>query len=601
MSISIDQIRNFCIIAHIDHGKSTLSDRLIEMTQTVERRQMKAQLLDSMDIERERGITIKMQAVRLRYFDKNGDLYILNLIDTPGHVDFSYEVSRSLAACEGALLLVDAAQGVEAQTLSNFYLALEHDLEIIPVLNKIDLPAAEPEKVLMEIEQVLGIPAEDCLLCSAKTGVGISEILTSVVEKVPAPVVQEETETKALIYDAHYDDYRGVITYVRVMSGVLKKGQKVQFMSTQKSYEISDLGYFKPQMVSTESLHPGDVGFLIMGIKSVSEASIGDTITDFKRPAQSPLSGYREAKPMVFCGFYPVDTDEYRLLGDALEKLKLNDASLNYEVESSQALGFGFRCGFLGLLHMEIVQERIQREFGIEIVITAPNVTYRIKKTNGEWLDVESPTQFPNPTYIEEMLEPYMGLSVITPNSYLGAVMELVKECRGEYQKTEYLDAERQMVTYKIPLNEIIGHFFDALKSSTKGYASMDYWYDDHRSSKLVKVNMMINADPVDALSFIAHKDKAESMARRLALKLKDIIPRQLYEVAIQGTIGGKIICRETVRAMRKNVTAKCYGGGITRKRKLLEKQKEGKKKMKSVGSVDVPKEAFISILKIDQ
>jgi len=595
----MENIRNFCIIAHIDHGKSTLADRLIEMTHTVSMREMKHQLLDSMDLERERGITIKMQAVRLDYLSQSGNPYILNLIDTPGHVDFSYEVSRSLAACEGALLLVDATQGIEAQTMANFYLALEHDLEIIPVINKIDLPSADPQRVAEEIEQVLCIKASDCLQCSAKTGLGVDDILEAIVARVPAPKTDPEDALKALIFDAHFDVYRGVITYVRVMSGSISKGQKIKLMSTDNVFDILDLGYFRPKMTPAESINVGEVGYLISNIKNVADARIGDTITDARYPAKTPLAGYTEAKPMVFCGFYPVDTEDYPGLRDALEKLKLNDAALNFMPESSTALGFGFRCGFLGLLHMEIIQERIEREYNIDLVATAPNVTYRITKTNGETIELENPTQFPQPQHIASTEEPYMGLSLIAPSQFIGTVIELAQEHRGEYKKAELIDAERQMLTFSMPLNELISNFFDKLKSRTRGYASMDYWFEEYRPSKLVKVDMMINGDPVDALSFISHVSKAPATARRMAEKLKELIPRQLYEVALQGAIGGKIIARESISAMKKNVIAKCYGGDISRKRKLLEKQKEGKKKMKTIGSVQVPKEAFLSVLKI--
>jgi len=594
----MNKFRNFCIIAHIDHGKSTLSDRLIQETKTVADRDMKAQLLDSMDLERERGITIKMQAVRMNYNAEDNNEYILNLIDTPGHVDFSYEVSRSLAACEGALLLVDAAQGIEAQTMANFYLALEHDLEIIPVVNKIDLPAAEPDRILKEIEMALGIPASDCLLCSAKNGIGIKEILESVVKNVPPPKPLKEPETKALIYDAHYDDFRGVINYIRVFSGSIEKGQKIILMSSDKLVEVNECGFFKPKMTPSNSIQAGGVGYIITGIKTLEDARVGDTITTPDNKAKSPLPGYKEAKPMVFCGLYPVDTEEFKLLGDALEKLKLNDASLTFETESSQALGFGYRCGFLGLLHMEIIQERIQREFNLEIVVTAPNVTYKVQKTNMEEFLMENPNQYPAVTLINTISEPFMGLSIITPNEYLSTIIELVKECRGSYEKSEIIDENRQILTFKIPLNELITNFFDKLKSRTKGYASMDYWYDSYQPSDLVKVNMLINGDEVDALSFIAHRSKAPTIARQMAKKLKEIIPQQMFEVSLQGAIGAKVICRETIRALRKNVTAKCYGGDISRKRKLLEKQKAGKKKMKQIGSVTVPKEAFLSILK---
>ena len=595
------QNRNFCIIAHIDHGKSTLSDRLIQATKTVADRDMREQLLDSMDIERERGITIKMQAVRMDYQANDGNEYILNLIDTPGHVDFSYEVSRSLAACEGALLLVDAAQGIEAQTMANFYLALEHDLEIIPVVNKIDLPAADPDRILAEIEQAFGIPKEECLLCSAKTGQGIEEILEAIIKKVPKPDDSNSEQLKALIYDASYDDYRGVINYVRVFDGAIKKGQKVRLMASKKKVDILECGYFKPKMTASESINRGGVGYIITGLKSIKDARVGDTVTEDNNPIKEPLAGYQIAKPMVFCGLYPVDTDEYKVLGEALEKLQLNDASLTFETESSQALGFGYRCGFLGLLHMEIIQERIQREFNIEIVVTAPNVTYKVTLNNGESFNMENPNQYPEVTHIDTIFEPCMGLSIIAPNEHISTIIELVKESRGEFENSEIIDSTRQMLTFEIPLNELITQFFDKLKSRTKGYASMDYWYKDHKPADLVKVDMLINGDIVDALSFIAHRKKASPLARNLAIKLKDIIPRQMFEVAVQGSIGAKVISRETIKAMRKNVTAKCYGGDISRKRKLLEKQKAGKKKMKQIGSVQIPKEAFLSVLKASE
>ena len=594
------KLRNFAIIAHIDHGKSTLSDRLIEATQTVSDREMKAQLLDSMDLERERGITIKMQAVRMDYQAKDGEAYQLNLIDTPGHVDFNYEVSRSLAACDGALLLVDASQGIEAQTLANFYLALEHDLEIIPVLNKIDLPAAEPERVLEDIELVLGIPPEDCVQCSAKTGIGVPEILEKVVLNIPAPKGDVDQALQALVYDAHYDEYRGVIAYVRIKHGVLHKNQKIKFMASGKEFEVLELGCFKPKMTKLDQLKTGEVGYIICSIKTIADAKIGDTITDPKNPAEKPLPGYKEVKPMVFSGFYPVDTQQYNDLKEALEKMKLNDAALSYEVESSQALGFGFRCGFLGLLHMEVTQERIQREFDIELVVTAPNVTYEIETIQGENLKVETPSDFPDVQHISMMKEPLMGLSVVTPNSYLGVVNELVKEARGLYKKAEILDGTRQVLHFEIPLNELIHAFFDKLKSATKGYASMDYWFERYETTKLVKVDILINKDPVDALSFICHAQNAESLGRKIVEKLKELIPRQMFEIPLQAAIGQKVISRESIKAMRKNVTAKCYGGDISRKRKLLEKQKKGKKKMKQLGSVSVPKEAFLSVLKLN-
>lgn len=596
----MEHIRNFCIIAHIDHGKSTLSDRLIELTNTVQQREMKDQLLDTMDLERERGITIKMQAVRLDYH-KDNTTYTLNLIDTPGHVDFSYEVSRSLAACEGALLLVDAAQGIEAQTIANFYLALENDLEIIPVINKIDLPAADADKVAMDIEQVFGIPAEDCIKCSAKSGIGVADILDHVVEKIPAPTPQfDDDKLRALIFDAHYDSYRGVIAYVRLMNGELKKGDRIQMMSTGRTFDITDIGHFKPKMTPSDRLMNGNVGYVISSMKQVDDANIGDTITLSKDPANDALSGYKDVKPMVFSGIYPVDTNDYEDLKVALEKLKLNDSSLTFDTESSKALGFGFRCGFLGLLHMEIIQERIEREFDIDIVLTAPSVTYKITQTNGDAYDLDNPSDYPDVQLIQEIQEPYVGLSIIAPTQYTGAIMELVQEHRGIYKKTELIDAMRQSFVYDIPMNEIISNFFDKLKSRTQGYASMDYWIEDYKPTKLVKVNMMINGDPVDALSFIAHQSKARTIAAKMAEKLKKLIPRQLYEVVVQGAIGGKIICRETIKALRKNVTAKCYGGDISRKRKLLEKQKAGKKKMKQLGSISVPKEAFLSALKLD-
>ncbi|MGA0242668.1 MAG: translation elongation factor 4 [Candidatus Marinamargulisbacteria bacterium] len=596
----MEHIRNFCIIAHIDHGKSTLSDRLIELTNTVEQRDMKAQLLDTMDIERERGITIKMQAVRLNYIQNNVN-YTLNLIDTPGHVDFTYEVSRSLAACEGALLLVDAAQGIEAQTIANFYLALENDLEIIPVINKIDLPAADADKVAMDIEQVFGIPAEDCIKCSAKSGIGVAGILDHIIEKIPAPTPKYQDDyLRALIFDAHYDSYRGVIAYVRIMNGTLKKGDKIQMMSTGRTFDVTDIGHFKPKMTTSNQLMNGNVGYVTSSMKQVDDAKIGDTITLAKAPATDGLLGYKEVNPMVFSGIYPVDTNDYEDLKVALEKLKLNDSSLTFDTESSKALGFGFRCGFLGLLHMEIIQERIEREFNIDIVLTAPSVTYKLTLTSGESIELDNPSDYPDVQTIQEIQEPYVGLSIIAPSQYTGAIMELIQEHRGIYKKTEIIDALRQSFIYEIPMNEIISNFFDKLKSRTQGYASMDYWIEDYRPTKLVKVNMMINGDPVDALSFIAHQSKARTIASKMAEKLKTLIPRQLYEVNVQGAIGGKIICRETIKALRKNVTAKCYGGDISRKRKLLEKQKAGKKKMKQLGSISVPKEAFLSALKLD-
>jgi GTP-binding protein LepA len=596
----METVRNFCIIAHIDHGKSTISDRLIEWTHTVDERQMKAQLLDTMDLERERGITIKMQAVRLEYV-QDGVTYILNLIDTPGHVDFSYEVSRSLAACEGALLLVDAAQGIEAQTIANFYLALENDLEIIPVINKIDLPAADPDKVAADIEHVFGIPAADCIHCSAKTGVGIDRILHHIVSHIPCPKPQFNDDcVRALIFDAHYDTYRGVIAYVRMMNGILKKGDVIQMMATKNTFEITDIGYFKPQMTPSGHLENGMVGYITSSIKKVDDANIGDTITLAASPATTPLAGYKTVQSMVFSGIYPVDTTDYDDLKVALSKLKLNDSSLSLSVENSKALGFGFRCGFLGLLHMDIIRERIEREFGIDIVLTAPSVTYKITLTNGESIDLDNPSDYPEVPTIDTIYEPYVGVSIIAPSTYTGTIMELAQQHRGVYKKTELIDSLRQSFIYEIPMNEIISNFFDQLKSRTQGYASMDYWFLDYRPTQLVKVALMINGDPVDALSFIAHQSSARTIAGKMAEKLKSLIPRQLYDVVIQGAIGGKIICRETIKALRKNVTAKCYGGDISRKRKLLEKQKAGKKKMKQLGSISVPKEAFLAALKLD-
>ena len=594
-------IRNFCIIAHIDHGKSSLADRLIEVTKTVEAREMKAQLLDSMDLERERGITIKLQAIRMSYIAQDGEEYILNLIDTPGHVDFSYEVSRSLAACEGALLLVDATQGIEAQTLANMYLALEHNLELIPVINKIDLPAAEPEKIAQDIEQMLGLSKEECILCSAKTGDGVEAILEAVVKHVPAPKPSSQEALRALIFDAHFDAYRGVIAYVRIVDGQLKRGDKVMMMSEKKPFEVLEVGVFKPKMAAQASLSAGEVGYVISNIKKVEEAKVGDTLTFAKLPAQDSLPGYQEAKSMVFCGLYPVDNNDYEELKAALEKLKLNDASLQFIPESSHALGFGYRCGFLGLLHMEIVQERLEREFDLDIVLTAPQVTYKCVLTSGEALEVETPSQFPDRAKIQESSEPIMGVSIMSPTRYMGAIMELATEHRGVYQKAEVVDELRQNFYFEIPLSEIMSQFFNQLKSKTQGYASMDYWFERYQVAKLVKVDMLINGESVDALSFVAAVEKADYIARRMAEKLKELIPRQLYEVAIQGTIGGKIICRESIGALRKNVTAKCYGGDISRKRKLLEKQKAGKKKMKAIGSINVPKEAFLSVLKLDE
>ncbi|MFB0846761.1 MULTISPECIES: translation elongation factor 4 [Paenibacillus] len=594
------KIRNFCIIAHIDHGKSTLADRILEYTGALSSREMQEQVLDQMDLERERGITIKLQAVRLSYRADDGEEYILNLIDTPGHVDFTYEVSRSLAACEGALLVVDAAQGIEAQTLANVYLALDNNLEILPVINKIDLPSAEPERVKQEVEDVIGLDASDAVLASAKAGIGIKEILEQVVQKVPAPTGNPDNPLKALIFDSHYDPYKGVIVYVRVIDGSIKAGSKIKFMATDKTFEVIEVGAFKPRMGSVPSLEVGDVGFIVAGIKNVGDTRVGDTVTDAKNPTPEPLPGYRKINPMVFCGLYPIETSDYNDLREALEKLQLNDASLSFEPETSTALGFGFRCGFLGLLHMEIIQERIEREFNIPLITTAPSVVFRVTQTNGTVLNIENPSLFPEPGKIDFVEEPYVKASVIVPNDYVGAIMELCQSKRGEYINMEYLDTTRVTLTYDIPLSEIVYDFFDQLKSSTKGYASFDYELSGYKSSNLVKMDILLNGEQVDALSFIVHRDRAFHRGRIICEKLKELIPRQMFEVPVQAAIGQKVIARETVKAMRKNVLAKCYGGDISRKRKLLEKQKEGKKRMKQVGSVEVPQEAFMAVLKID-
>ncbi|MBU7319825.1 translation elongation factor 4 [Paenibacillus sp. SM 69] len=594
------KIRNFCIIAHIDHGKSTLADRILEYTGALSSREMQEQVLDQMDLERERGITIKLQAVRLSYRADDGEDYILNLIDTPGHVDFTYEVSRSLAACEGALLVVDAAQGIEAQTLANVYLALDNNLEILPVINKIDLPSAEPERVKQEVEDVIGLDASDAVLASAKAGIGIKEILEQVVQKVPAPTGNPDNPLKALIFDSHYDPYKGVIVYVRVIDGSIKAGSKIKFMATDKTFEVIEVGAFKPRMGSVPSLEVGDVGFIVAGIKNVGDTRVGDTVTDAKNPTLEPLPGYRKINPMVFCGLYPIETSDYNDLREALEKLQLNDASLSFEPETSTALGFGFRCGFLGLLHMEIIQERIEREFNIPLITTAPSVVFRVTQTNGTVLNIENPSLFPEPGKIDFVEEPYVKASVIVPNDYVGAIMELCQSKRGEYINMEYLDTTRVTLTYDIPLSEIVYDFFDQLKSSTKGYASFDYELSGYKRSNLVKMDILLNGEQVDALSFIVHRDRAFHRGRIICEKLKELIPRQMFEVPVQAAIGQKVIARETVKAMRKNVLAKCYGGDISRKRKLLEKQKEGKKRMKQVGSVEVPQEAFMAVLKID-
>lgn len=595
------KIRNFSIIAHIDHGKSTLADRILEFTGALSSREMQEQVLDQMDLERERGITIKLQAVRLNYRADDGEEYILNLIDTPGHVDFTYEVSRSLAACEGALLVVDAAQGIEAQTLANVYLALDNNLEILPVINKIDLPSADPERVKQEVEDVIGLDASDAVLASAKAGIGIKEILEQVVQRVPAPTGSPDEPLKALIFDSHYDPYKGVIVYVRVIDGSIRAGSKIKFMATEKVFEVIEVGAFKPRMSIVDSLDIGDVGFIVAGIKNVGDTRVGDTVTDAKNPALEALPGYRKINPMVFCGLYPIETSDYNDLREALEKLQLNDASLSFEPETSTALGFGFRCGFLGLLHMDVIQERIEREFNIPLITTAPSVVFKVTQTNGEVMTIENPSLFPEVGKIDFVEEPYVKAAVIVPNDYVGAIMELCQGKRGEFVNMEYLDTTRVTLTYQIPLAEIVYDFFDQLKSSTKGYASFDYELSGYRRSNLVKMDILLNGEQVDALSFIVHRDRAFNRGRIICEKLKDLIPRQMFEVPIQAAIGQKIISRETVKAMRKNVLAKCYGGDISRKRKLLEKQKEGKKRMKQVGSVEVPQEAFMAVLRIDE
>ncbi|MFO7152235.1 MAG: translation elongation factor 4 [Bacillota bacterium] len=599
MKIPQDRIRNFCIIAHIDHGKTTLSDRLLEYTGTIPEREIKEQVLDMMDLERERGITIKAKAVRMIYRADDGQNYLLNLIDTPGHVDFNYEVSRSLAACEGALLVIDASQGIEAQTLANTYLALEHDLEIIPVINKIDLPGAEPERVKQEIEDVIGLPADDALLISAKEGIGIKEVLEAIVKRIPAPKGSESEPLKALIFDSLYDPYKGAIAFVRIAQGKIEPKQKIKMMSTGKVFEVTEVGIFSPEMVSTDSLSAGEVGYVVAGIKNVKDTRVGDTITDAENPATEPLPGYKKAVPMVFCGVYPADGEDYEKLREAFEKLQLNDASLFFEPETSAALGFGFRCGFLGLLHMEIVQERLEREYGLNLITTAPSVIYKIKMTNGEEMMVDNPTNFPEPSKIEHIEEPYVEASIMLPTEYVGAVMELCQEKRGIFKDMQYLSEKRVLMRYDMPLSEIIYDFFNQLKSRTKGYASLDYELTGYRKSDLCKVDILINGELVDALSFIVHKEKAYARARQLVEKLKEVIPRHLFEIPIQAAIGGRIIARETIKALRKNVLAKCYGGDVTRKKKLLEKQKEGKKRMRQLGKVEVPQEAFMSVLKM--
>ena len=600
MSIDQSKIRNFCIIAHIDHGKSTLADRLIEYTGTLTKREMEAQILDSMDLERERGITIKAQAVRSSYKAKNGEEYMLNFIDTPGHVDFTYEVSRALAACEGALLVIDATQGIEAQTLANVYLALDNDLEIIPVINKVDLPSADPDRVKHEIEEVIGIDASEAVLTSAKTGLGIEDVLEAIVAKVPAPSGISDSPLKALVFDSKFDAYKGVVLYVRVIDGRIKPGMKIKMMATNAEFEVTEVGVFKPNLVNVDSLEVGQVGFFAAAIKNVKDARVGDTVTDANNPAAEALPGYRKATPMVFCGLYPVENSDYDNLRDALEKLQLNDASLVFEPETSVALGFGFRCGFLGLLHMDVIKERLEREYNLTLITTAPNVIYQVFRTNGDVELVDNPSNFPDPTVIDHVEEPYVNATIIVPKDYVGAVMELSQEKRGEYENMTYLDETRVMIHYALPLSEIIYDYFDRLKSVTRGYASLDYELAGYRASSLVKVDILLNGEPVDALSAIVHREKAVSRGRQLVEKLRSLIPRQMFEIPVQAAIGNKVIARENVRAMRKDVLAKCYGGDISRKRKLLEKQKEGKKRMKQVGSVELPQEAFMAILKMD-
>lgn len=593
-------IRNFSIIAHIDHGKSTLADRLIEYTGTLTKREMEEQILDSMDLERERGITIKAQAVRSIYNARDGQEYMLNFIDTPGHVDFTYEVSRALAACEGALLVIDATQGIEAQTLANVYLALDNDLEIIPVINKIDLPSADPDRVKHEIEDVIGIDASEAVLTSAKTGIGIEDVLEAIVEKIPAPSGDAQKPLKALVFDSKFDAYKGVVLYFRVMDGRVKKGMKIRMMATGAEFEVTEVGVFKPNPVTVDELDAGQVGFLAAAIKNVKDARVGDTITNANNPADEALPGYRKATPMVYCGLYPVENSDYDNLRDALEKLQLNDASLVFEPETSVALGFGFRCGFLGLLHMDVIKERLEREYNLALITTAPNVIYEVFRTNGDVELVDNPSNFPDPTVIDHVEEPYVNATIIVPKDYVGAVMELSQEKRGEYENMTYLDETRVMIHYALPLSEIIFDYFDRLKSATRGYASLDYELAGYRMSDLVKVDILLNGDPVDALSAIVHREKATVRGRQLVEKLRGLIPRQMFEIPVQAAIGNKIIARENVRALRKDVLAKCYGGDITRKRKLLEKQKEGKKRMKQVGSVELPQEAFMAILKMD-
>ena len=595
------KIRNFCIVAHIDHGKSTLADRIIEQTGLLTSREMQAQVLDNMDLERERGITIKAQAVRTIYKAKDGQEYIFNLIDTPGHVDFNYEVSRSLAACDGAILVVDAAQGIEAQTLANVYLALDHDLEVFPVINKIDRPSAEPERVKNEIEDVIGLEAQDAPMISAKNGIGIDQVLEAIVEKIPAPGGSADNPLQALIFDSVYDSYKGVIIFCRVMEGKVKKGTKIRMMATGACDDVVEVGYFGAgQFIPCEELSAGMVGYITASIKNLKDTAVGDTVTDAERPCAEPLPGYKKVNSMVYCGVYPADGAKYPDLRDALEKLQLNDASLNYEPETSIALGFGFRCGFLGLLHLEIIQERLEREYNLDLVTTAPGVIYKVHKTNGEVMSLTNPSNLPDPSEIEYMEEPIVSAEIMVTTEFIGSIMELCQERRGKYLGMEYIEATRALLKYELPLNEIIYDFFDALKSRSRGYASFDYEMKGYEQSELVKLDILINKEEVDALSFIVHKDSAYERGRKMCEKLKDEIPRHLFEIPIQAAVGGKVIARETVKAMRKDVLAKCYGGDITRKKKLLEKQKEGKKRMRQIGSVEIPQKAFMSVLKLD-
>lgn len=593
-----DKIRNFSIIAHIDHGKSTLADRLIEMTGTVEKREMSEQFLDNMELERERGITIKAQTVRLKYTAQDGETYQLNLIDTPGHVDFTYEVSRSLAACEGALLVVDATQGVEAQTLSNVYLALEHDLEIVPVINKIDLPSADVERVRAEIEEAIGLDASDAVQCSAKTGAGVDEILEAIVKKIPPPEGDNSKPLQALIFDSYFDSYKGAVAHVRIFDGKVKKGDKLKLLATGKEFDVTEIGIFAPSMTELDELNAGEVGYICGSLKDVRDVRVGDTVTTSKNPAEA-LEGYRAPVPMVFCGLYPTDSVDYDNLKDALEKLQLNDAALVYEPETSAALGFGFRCGFLGLLHMDVIQERLEREYKLKLVTTAPSVVYKVHKTDGEIFTIDNPAALPPPTEIKFIEEPMVKATVIVPADYIGAVMELCRDKRGTYKSMDYIDKTRVMIVYEMPLNEIIYDFFDKLKSMTRGYASLDYELCEYKESDLAKLDILLNGDLIDALSSIVHKSRAAKIGRILALKLKRIIPEQLFDIPVQAAIGGRIIARETVKARRKDVLAKCYGGDVSRKRKLLEKQKAGKKRMKAVGSVELPQEAFMAVLTV--